>query len=353
MVSRFLFLCLLLPLLTACTRPQATGFVAPIPEASRETIFIATLRSEGQRGQMFGEKRSTTMSYAEVDISIPPNHRIGRIERSRGQIDARRHFAPLGATPLSNSAALRARLTSLSAAPDEPLLLFVHGYNNTLEDAAFRLAQIQHDFELTTPALLFSWPSAGDPLGYAYDRDSVLFARADLARLLQDLSRTGQRRVIVLAHSMGSYLVMEALRQLALQGHSQSITSLEAVVLMSPDIDPDVFRKQAGEIGTLPQPFVIMTTQKDRVLNVASLLTGRKERLGRIQSAEELDGLAVTVLDFSLFETGENMGHMVPVSSPAAIRFLRRLTGGLGLAADEFSRYVLLGERRHTGRLLQ
>ena len=96
-----------------------------------------------------------------------------------------------------------------------------------------------------------------------------------------------------------------------------------------------------------------MTTQKDRVLNVSSLLTGRKERLGRIQNAEEVDGLDVSVMDFSLFETGENMGHMVPVSSPAAIRFLRRFTKGVGLAANEFSRYVLLGESRKDGRLLQ
>ncbi|WP_438991214.1 alpha/beta hydrolase [Lentibacter sp.] len=352
MVSRFLFLCLLVAL-TACTRPQAEGFVAPIPEASRETLLIATLRSEGQRGQMFGEKRATTMSYAEVEVSIPPNHQIGRIERSHGQINPRRHFAPLSATPLADSAALMRRLASERQAADEPLLVFVHGYNNTLEDAAFRLAQIQHDFELKNPALLFSWPSAGDPLGYAYDRDSVLFARTDLARLLQELNGAGQRRVIVLAHSMGGYLVMEALRQLALEGRSRTISALDGVVLMSPDIDPDVFRKQAQEIGTLPQPFVIMTTQKDRVLNVASLLTGRKERLGRIQNAEDLDGLDVTVLDFSLFETGENMGHMVPVSSPTAIRFLRRLTKGVGLAAEEFSRYVLLGESRRDGRLLQ
>ena len=190
MVNRFLVLLALLAL-TACARPQSAGFVAPVPEASRETIFIATMRTEGQRGQMFGEKRSTVMSYAELNISIPPNHQIGRIERSRGQIDARRHFAPLSATPLANSAKLNERLKASRISAEEPLLIFVHGYNNTLEDAAFRLAQIQHDFELNNPALLFSWPSAGDPLGYAYDRDSVLFARTDFARLLEALNRAG------------------------------------------------------------------------------------------------------------------------------------------------------------------
>ncbi|WP_439109372.1 alpha/beta hydrolase [Lentibacter sp.] len=352
MLYRFLLLIALVPL-AACERPQATGFSTPVPEATVETLFIATMRTEGQRGQMFGEKRSETMSYVQAEISIPARHELGKIERATGVIDASRHFAPLSAKDLADAPALAKQLGKTRRKADEPLLIYVHGYNNTLEDAAFRLAQIQHDFELKNPALLFSWPSAGDPLGYAYDRDSVLFARTDFARLLEDLNRAGQRRVIILAHSMGSYLVMEALRQMALQGKTKEIQSLEAVVLMSPDIDPDVFRRQATEIGRLPRPFIIMTTQRDRVLNVAGLLTGRKERLGRIQSAEEVADLDVTVMDFSLFETGEGMGHMVPVSSPAAIRFLRRLTGGVGLAADEFSRYVLLGEHRRDGRLLQ
>ncbi|MCV2891534.1 alpha/beta hydrolase [Lentibacter sp. XHP0401] len=348
-----IFLFIMLIVLAACTRPQAVGFSAPVPEATVKTIFIATMRTEGQSGQIFGERRSAKMSYAQAEISIPPHHEVGKIERGTGVVDARRHFAPLGAEPLKDAPALATRIRKASKDQDEPLLIFVHGYNNTLEDAAFRLAQIQHDFELTNPALLFSWPSAGDPLGYAYDRDSVLFARSDFARLLEDLNRSGQRRVIILAHSMGSYLVMESLRQMALQGKSGQVNALEAVILMSPDIDPDVFRQQAREIGKLPQPFIIMTSQKDRALNVAGLLTGRKERLGRIQNAEEVEGLEVSVLDFSLFEAGGGLGHMVPVSSPAAIQFMRRFTSGVGLAAEEFSRYVLLGESRRDGRLLQ
>jgi esterase/lipase superfamily enzyme len=88
-------------------------------------------------------------------------------------------------------------------------LLFVHGYNNTLSEAMYRLAQIQTDFDTGMPGVLFSWPSAGDPRGYIYDRDSVLFARDDLTAVLRQLTSGPGDKVFLLAHSMGSSLVME------------------------------------------------------------------------------------------------------------------------------------------------
>ena len=171
--------------------------------------------------------------------------------------------------------------------------------------------------------ILFSWPSAGDPRGYIYDRDSVLFARDGFEQLIRDLRARGQRKIFIMAHSMGGYLTMEALRQMALKGDRQVMDAISAVVLMSPDIDPDVFRQQAETIGRLPQPFVIMTSRKDRVLSAAELLTGRKPRLGRIESAEAVAGLDVSVLDLTGFDDGSAGGHMVAASSASAIQLLR------------------------------
>ena len=333
----------------ACARPQGTGINEVNPNAATESVFIATMRSQEQAGQIYGQKRSEKMRYALADVSVPPNHKTGHLERGTGVLNTAKHFAPIGHREIPDVRALSSQINAAQSDAKEPLLIFVHGYNNTLEDTLLRLAQIQHDFELSNSSLLFSWPSAGAAGGYVYDRDSVLFARGDFARLLEDLQRASQRRILILAHSMGSQLVMEALRQLKLEGKTAPLRAIDGVVMMSPDIDPDVFRKQAKEIGKLPQPFVIMTTQNDHVLNLAGLVTGRKDRLGRIQSAEEVAGLGVTVLDFTSFKNGENFGHMVPVSSPEAIAFLRKLSGGISQSADAFSKYVRLGDSPENG----
>lgn len=334
-----------LVVLGACSRPELTGFSEPYSGATVERIFVATQRTPGQLGQIFGERRSTRINFAEVDVSIPPGHEAGRIERTSGVADAARFFAPLG-IEMFNGMNEFTRTLRREGTADGGILLYVHGYNNTTEDAAFRLAQIKHDFGIDEPAVLFSWPSAGDPRGYVYDRDSVLFARDGFEEFLRELRGLGQDRILILAHSMGGYLTMEALRQLALKGDHHVMDAIEGVVLMSPDIDPDVFRRQAKVIGDLPQPFIVMTSQKDRVLNIAEFLTGRKPRLGRIESSEAVQGLDVTVVDFTDLDEGDIGGHSASVSSARAIEVFSGLERQIREGGGALRDFVLQGRDR-------
>lgn len=310
-------------LLTACTRTAViavTGLSAA--DATVQPVFIATQRTKDQLGPAFGAKREDRMNYARMDVSIPPGHVPGALERATGVADPAKVFTPVGVGNYANIDQFVAELKRRKAG-DGGVVIFVPGYNNTLEDGAFRMAQIKQDFELPEPAVLFSWLSSGDPRGYVYDRDSALFARDGFERLLRELDARGQQNILIVAHSMGSYLTMETLRQIALKGDRRVLDALEGVILMSPDLDPDVFRQQAKAIGTLPQPFLILTSRKDRVLSLAGLLTGMKPRLGRIDSAEAVEGLDVTVLDFTELDRGEGAGHNVPFASGKAIKVLK------------------------------
>jgi len=218
-------------------------------------------------------------------------------------------------------------------------LVFIHGYNTTAAEAVFRLAQIQEDFGLIDPSVLFTWPSAGQANGYVYDRDSVLFARDGLEKVLTDLTRNGNE-VFIVAHSLGTHLAMEALRQARLSGNNTMLSRISGVILMSPDIDVDVFRSQASAIGRLPQPFFVFAARQDRALNLSSVLTGRKPRLGRIVSEDEVGRDDVTVINFSDFATGQRYDHLVPVTSPTAISLL---TGIIDVSGDgdlDFGNFV-------------
>ncbi len=334
-----------LVLLGACARPELTDFSEPHPDATVERIFMATQRTPGQQGQIFGERRSTRLNFAQVDVSIPPTHVPGKVERTSGVADAAQYFAPLGIEMFSGIRDFTGALRREGGA-DGGILLYVHGYNNTTEDSTFRLAQIKHDFGIDGPAVLFSWPSAGDPRGYVYDRDSVLFARDGFEEFLRELRGLGHSRILILAHSMGGYLTMEALRQIALKGDRHVMDAIEGVVLMSPDIDPDVFRRQARVIGELPQPFIVMTSRKDRVLNIAEFMTGRKPRLGRIESSEEVQGLGVTVVDFTDLDDGGISGHSAAVSSARAIEVFSGLEQQIREDGGALRDFVLQGRDR-------
>ena len=86
---------------------------------------------------------------------------------------------------------------------------------------------------------------------------------------------------------MGSALTMETLRQMALRGSSRALSRIKGVVLISPDLDVDLFRSIALDIGTLPQPFVIFGSSKDRILNLSATISGAPERLGNLDGPDE------------------------------------------------------------------
>ncbi|WP_135501578.1 alpha/beta hydrolase [Roseovarius aestuariivivens] len=329
-----------LGVLAACG-PQMTAQYGPAaPEGRIVSLMVAMQRPLDDTGARFGARRVEALRYLRADISIPPVHRPGRIEWAEGAANPSRHFVVAGTQVFGTEAAflreVRARRTGRETQ------VFVHGYNNTLSHAMYRLAQMRADFGMTGAPVLFSWASAGDPRGYVYDRDSVLYARDDLEALLARLTAEEGERVTFLAHSMGAHLVMEVMRQAALRGDRALLDRISGVVLMSPDLDPDLFRRQVETIGDLPQPFLIFVSQQDRALRLSSLITGRKPRLGRIDGPEAVAGLPVKVIDFTALSEGEGMGHAVPATSPAAITVLRGMIDQAARGAEAFADYMVL-----------
>ncbi len=106
-----------------------------------------------------------------------------------------------------------------------------------------------------------------------HDRDSALFARDGLEALLREIAAAGSNRIVLVAHSLGSSVTMEALRQLRIGGRDDVLNRISGVILMSPDLDVDLFRSQAQRVDPLPQPFVIFTSQRDRALRISAAIT--------------------------------------------------------------------------------
>ena len=334
--------------LAAC---EPRGEIVVAPEAARanpvETVFIGTTRgTDSESGKEFSKERSQSTRYARLDIAIPPDRRPGEIRWTppRREPDPRTEFLTTREELYAGAPGFRADLARALAQErreTREAVIFVHGFNTTFAEGAYRLAQLGHDLDLDGALVHYSWPSLGHPLGYAYDRDSALFARDGLETLLDQVVAAGAERVLIVAHSMGSALTMETLRQLAISGNSGVQRRIAGVVLISPDIDVDVFRAEAMRIGTLPQPFLIFTSKKDRALALSARLSGQSDRLGNLTDVAEVADLNVTLLDTTAFSTG--VGHFNAGDSPALLAIL----GGIAdvdtaLAASQTGRTGLL-----------
>ncbi|WP_147125051.1 alpha/beta hydrolase [Shimia ponticola] len=316
---------LALGLLSACSPPRIPVAAPPNPDATLQDVHVITTQPEGQLDGFFGSEREGDRRFGRVTVSIPPKHVAGEIEWPRGVPDSNKHFTVADIKEFSSERAMHADIRAR-----RETVMFVHGFNNNVAEAVFQTAQIREDFGITSPTVAFAWPSAADLRGYLYDRDSVLFARRDFRMSLRNLSRS-EGEVLIIAHSMGALLVMEALRDLAQRGDRATLARVSGLILISPDIDPDVFRRQVDEIQEavpLPNPFVVFVAQQDQALRISSLFTGGRNRLGTLTSAEDVAGLPVTLIDLTAFGETRSLNHQIILESPSAIALLRRLRDG-------------------------
>src|SRR5258707_736370 len=88
--------------------------------------------------------------------------------------------------------------------------------------------------------------------------------------------------IMVVAHSMGAMLTVDALRQLRIEGKDRVIARLSRVVLAAPDINAITFRAQVQAIGPLKPPLLVLVSKDDGALRVSSFLDGGIARAGGI-----------------------------------------------------------------------
>jgi esterase/lipase superfamily enzyme len=309
----------------ACTpRGAITLDPAAASVGQVQRVFVGTTRRQEQDGS-FGSGRSEQVRFARFDIAVPPDRTVGEINwpPRRGRIDPQRQFLTVDEKVYQEDTSFRTDLRRQLQASGGEAVIFVHGFNNNFAEGLYRVAQFSHDLNLPGTVVHYAWPSAAEPLGYAFDRDSALFARDGLESLIHEVAAAGATRILLVAHSMGAGLTMEALRQAAIRGDQHALDLIGGVILISPDIDVDVFRRQAHAMGHLPQPFVIFGSDRDKYLRLSAALTGQAERLGSLSDIATLSDLKITFLDVSDFSEGA--GHYTVGDSAALILLLDRI----------------------------
>ncbi len=255
-------------------------------------MLAATTRVESTPDEMFSGYRGPGLAFADIVVSIPPTHQRGNVEKpSEIPGNPETDFVTLRTNALRSESEARATLHQLvKTKPKRQVLVFVHGYNNRFEDAVFRLAQIVHDYraEADVVPILFSWPSKANPLAYGYDRESSDYSRDALEKGLRFLVKDPEiGEITVFAHSMGNWVTLEALRQMALRD-GRVAEKVRYVVLAAPDVDVSVALQQIATMGprTHRPSFFLFTGQDDRALAISRWLH-LDQRLGSIDPDQE------------------------------------------------------------------
>jgi esterase/lipase superfamily enzyme len=188
------------------------------------------------------------------------------------------------------------------SAPGRDLLVFIHGFDNSFENAITRAAFNQQWLAASgiagadTTVVAFSWPSRGKLIGipfpdYFYRQDQTKAGQSALHLMsffahLQPLiaaARARGSRVHLLAHSMGNWALQAAVESWFAHGNGDANLFDEAIlaaadeVFTTFDFPPD---GRLTALRRLARRISIFYSGRDEVLKISKLLNAGAQRLG-------------------------------------------------------------------------
>jgi esterase/lipase superfamily enzyme len=265
---------------------SASQSIAPSPKpephtARKHTVWFATNRKpldQTKPENGFGSDYDEALHYGRCEVVIPKYHKRGSIGTRFWQ-----HWPPwqsdrvelLQTTALSVDsfwADLSSRMTSL-AKENKYILLFIHGYNVSFQQAVIRAGQMGADLNVLGATALFSWPSKGRARSYPADEASVAPSAKYLSGFLQDLAaKAGAEQVHVVAHSMGNRAFLSALSSMLAKVAESTALRFNQFFLAAPDIDVREFKQLASAYAKLSERTTMYVSAKDKALWGSKLL---------------------------------------------------------------------------------
>lgn len=311
---------------------------------------------EGVSWDTLAAQSTLSKRTVPLDLRLGPTTELGRFPPIAYGVEATpaglvRNRAAVDAHEKA-TAMLRAEVARrIADAPRKEVVLFVHGFANTFQDASFTMGELCHFLGREFVCAIFTWPAGGSRglfFGYNVDRESGEFAVHHLKQAIRIIADTpGVERLHLLAHSRGTDVLSTALRELEIEAYIggrllDSRFKVRNVVLMSPDLDLDVAAAKLFSIesdpdlpngkapnprGVIPPPtlrLTIYTSPGDKALSMAEYLMGSLRRAGRLDQAllskEQLAkarGSAGFAAFIQVTHTSGFIGHSYFVSDPS------------------------------------
>ena len=230
------------------------------------------LRIDGRRvrpghrlGHAVAQSTSAQRSVA-IDLRLGTTAELGRFpdipyEFERTPRGLSRTPAVIAAHEAAKTAFQAELERRLARAPRKEVVVFVHGFANTFEDAVLTTGELRHFLGREFVCIVFTWPAGGTRgvlFGYDVDRESAEFAVEDLKKTIRMVAETsGVQKIHLLAHSRGTDLLATATADLSVEAYifRSNIArkfKIGNIVLMAPDLDFDVAFSKIWKIVSDP-----------------------------------------------------------------------------------------------------
>jgi esterase/lipase superfamily enzyme len=292
-------------------------------------VYYATNRKVDEKSRpkhaVYTAEPDKNVHFGVCEVSIPAIHLPGELEspsilRLEFSPNKEKHVVLQKAVELEEKEFFR---TIKRDVGNKDILVFIHDYNVSFEKAARRTAQLVYDLQFGGVPLFFSWPSNGNLLKYSNDADKIRQSIPTISQFIATIiNRFKPERIHVIAHSMGTYGLTQALAKLSDTSlRKQNTPVFNQLVLAAPDIDAEVFQKEiAPKITRLANRVSLYASSKDLAMTVSRRYNNGK-RAGdsepEILTLKGIDSVDVSRIDSSL------VGHSYYGSNSSIITDIR------------------------------
>ena len=184
----------------------------------------------------------------------------------------------------------------------EDTLLYIHGFNNSVEECLLRAAQISCDIGFGGRLAVYSWPSLESPLRYFQDKDQIDVAMRRFLEFLVLLCQSA-RKVHIIAHSAANLLFT---RSALAAGSilSQFKGKIGQLICAHADVKVEFFQEVFRDSEVVPgiesivDNVTVYYHPRDKALWWADAIFGTGDKIGRqntrqLPNEEKLDNINI------------------------------------------------------------
>jgi esterase/lipase superfamily enzyme len=263
--------------------------------------------------------------YGRCKVFIPRSHKLGSIgsgwwQRVFSEDDSLKLSSLDGYTEAAFHNEIRQHLANDSG-PNQ-IVVFIHGYNVSFEEAALRTAQIGFDLQIRGPMAFFSWPSRGSPLGYVADGTTIEASFLRIEHFLTDIiDKTGAQTVHLIVHSMGNRATLNAIRTIAARAATAARRPFGQIILAAPDVDAGVFGTHCQGYTATSQRSTLYVNHGDLAIRLSKFVNkfARAGYAPPIHVFPGIDTVNVSQLDL------DTIGHGYVAQAEPVLRDIQKL----------------------------
>jgi esterase/lipase superfamily enzyme len=186
-------------------------------------------------------------------------------------------------------------------------LVYIHGYNNTFQQAAQRTAMLARDLDFDGLVSIFAWPSRSGLAAYLSDRDQADVAVSDLVTQIKLISnQLNGIELHFVAHSTGCHLAQSALERLADQRLLSEIRVGE-VIFAHADVNDERLRRVMSNLTQNEIRITSYFSSADMAMRVSDAIRFSSTRVGRRAVAAP----NVQCVDITRFSKRFSLNHNV------------------------------------------